>query len=113
MRDILTALLSLTMLGPGSLAAADPGVLEGVQETRVKHGYRLYYIAPLGSVLAAVDNCDLIGRSGILITRDAAHFVRVVDCTNAEHMRLEDFGLLADVSAPELNHKTGVMLLWE
>jgi hypothetical protein len=105
-------LAALTILGPGVLATADPGVLEDVEGRRVKYGYHLHTLALPGTVLAAVDDCSLLGSVGILIVEDARYVVKVVDCTARHHTQLEDLGLLADVNAPELNHKTGVILLW-
>lgn len=106
-------LVALTILGPGTLATADLGVLEDVQERRVRYGYHLQSSALPGTVLVAVDDCSLLGSTGILIVEDARYVVKVVDCSSPEHTQLEDLGLLADVNAPELNHKTGVILLWE
>lgn len=44
------------VLGPGVLAAADPGVLEAVQARRVKYGWGLDEAAPAGTLLIAVDD---------------------------------------------------------
>jgi hypothetical protein len=37
---------------------------------------------------------------------------RVVDCTNGNHTKLADHGILADVNDTSLNHKEALLVLW-
>jgi hypothetical protein len=114
MLHILAAITSLTVLGPGVLAPADPLVLETVEVRRVKYGWGLDEFAPVGVVRIAVDDCALLGYDGIAVVDGlGACPVRVVDCTNEDHASLESRGLVADVSPQSgLGHEEATILLW-
>jgi len=104
---------SLTVLGPGALAPADPLVLETVEVVRVKYGYGLVDFAPVGTVRIAVQDCAHLGSDALIITQDGDTYqARVVDCQQAEHTPLSQLGIVADVSRAELGHKKGLVILW-
>lgn len=105
------AAAALIVLGPGALAPADPLVLERVEVRRVQYGWGLHDFAGVGVVRIAVDDCDYLGRDGLVIVGEVAHAARVVDCCAAPGC-LSDKGLVADVSRADLGHKEAIILLW-
>lgn len=108
----ILAVASLTVLGPGALAPADPLVLERVEVRRVLNGWGLDEFAPPGVVRLAVEDCRHLGRDGLILVDDTAHPARVVDCC-AEAGCLSERGLVADVSRPDLGHKEATIILWQ
>lgn len=108
---ILASTVAVTVVLTGVLAPASPGVLEAVEDRRIRHGWGLDERGPEDAVRIAVDDCDLLGTSGHLVAGGEVWPVYVVDCTNAEHTRLEDLGLVADVNASELGHKEAIIFL--
>lgn len=111
---LLSLVTSLILLKPGVLASASEGVLERVQETRVEYGYGLEYQAPPDMVLIGVEDCGLLGYSGLAIIENVgAMDVYVVDCEQAKHRgQLRQRDLVADVNDPELNHERATLILW-
>jgi hypothetical protein len=106
---------SLTLLGPGALAPASPGVLERVQERRLRGccERNLGGPAPQGVLLLAVERCDLVGYDGLLLVDGRAYPARVVDCQRRDEWpRLAELGILADVNRAELGHRQAWLILW-
>lgn len=103
----------LTVLGPGVLSGADPGVLERVAERRLRNGWGLEQVDPAGfDVLVAPPDCALLGRDGWLSVGGRVHRVLVVDCEARHHRgQMARRGLLADVNRPELVHRKGLVIL--
>ena len=113
MAELLALATTLTLLGPGALAAADPGILEAVEARRVRYGYGLAEAAPAGVVLIGIENCDLLGYGGVAVVEGRGVYpVAVVDCQQAAHEPLSARGLVADVNVAELGHKRSILLLW-
>lgn len=109
----LSAVLAseLTILGPGALAAADPGVLEAVAARRISNGWQLSQEPGDYEVLVAVADCRQLDRSGWLIA-DGLHSALVVDCeANVHRGQMDRRGLLADVNRGELGHLKGWLIL--
>ena len=82
----------------GVLSPADPGVLEGVAERRAVlfqqvEDWRDY------EVLAAVQDCRLVGETGWLIANGNVQSAIVVDCSQPEHSMNV---IMADVSEGEI-----------
>lgn len=103
---------SLTVLGPGALAPADPLVLETVEVRRVLNGWGLDSFAGVGVVRIAVEDCGLLGRRGKLLVDGRDVFdCYVVDCQQAAHEPLSELGILADVSKAELGHRKAILIL--
>jgi hypothetical protein len=110
---VLSTCASLTLLGPGTLAPADYGVLERVQETRLRYGWGLEREAETWQVLAATEDCNLLGYGGYAVTELGLVPVAVVDCQRRDELpRMSELGLLADVSEP-LGHGDAWLILWE
>jgi len=89
--------LGIELILSGILAPAGPGVLENVAWTRAAYfqqvpDWRDY------EVLAAVEDCRLLGRSGWLITNKVRSAI-VVDCAQPAH---DMNGIMADVSLSEV-----------
>ncbi len=106
---------SLTLLGPGALAPASPGVLEQVEATRIRHGYGLECSASQAALRVAVEDCRYLGYRGIAVVDDMAFDVVVVDCQQERHYaccRLSDRGLVADVNRSDLGHQKAILILW-
>ena len=100
-----------TIIGPGALSAADPGVLERVAERRIRNEWGLDGLEA-GAVLIAPASCDLLGKRGWLIAGGEVHRVQVVDCENGNHAgEMAERGILADVSEPGLAHERGWVIL--
>ena len=111
---IVATALSLTVLGPGALAPADPGVLERVELTRIRHGYGLDGLAGPGVVKVAVRDCNLVGYTGYLVVEGSGIYPAcVVDCQQPEHEPLSKRGLLADVNRAELGHRQAFLMVWD
>lgn len=116
---LLAPLLSstLTILGPGVLSGANPGVLERVAERRLSGSLpaamTMHGVDPAEyDVLAAPANCNLLGRSGWLVAGGQVKTVLVVDCEAPQHRgQLAERGLLADVNVEELWHRRGWLVL--
>jgi hypothetical protein len=111
----LTVAASFTVIGPGALAPATPGVLERAQERRL-HGCcerNLERPAPSGWALAAVESCDLVGYDGLLVVPGVGVYPsRVVDCQRRDEVpRLSEVGLLADVNRAELGHRRAYLIV--
>lgn len=105
-------LSSYSVLGPGYLSYANPGVLERVAENRIERGWGLEQIdISRYDALVATEDCDLVGCDGWLIT-DKFIRVIVVDC-QGDHVkeRMSDSDLLADVNDINEVHKKGWLLL--
>jgi len=109
--------MSLTMLGPGTLAAADPLVLERVEMRRLRNGWGLDGLAGPGVAKLAVEDCRFLGWDGLLVVEGMGAFdARVVDCQNGDHLgccRMSDRGLLADVGQAGLGHRKATLILWK
>lgn len=112
MLHLLVVIASLSTLGPGALAPADPLVLERVEVNRVTNGWGLGEFADPGVVRIATENCAYLGRRGLILIGDAAYPAYVVDCC-AEAGCLSSRGLVADVS-PQwgLGHEEATIVLW-
>lgn len=90
---MISRLFELYLILSGTLAPASPNVLEDVANRRAVlfeqvenwHDYE---------VLAAVEDCDLLGRSGWLIS-DKVRSAIVVDCSQKKHNMN---GIMADVN---------------
>src|SRR3972149_8962137 len=109
MTHLLMVAMSLTLLGPGALAPANPGVLETVSERRVNYGYGLTELVPPGVIMLAVEDCDLLGYEGLAVIEDCGVYkAQVVDCQQVEHQALSDLGIVADVNQPDLGHRQAV-----
>jgi len=88
MSAIISTLISLSVLGPGALAATDPGVLDRVEMVRIRHGYGLDGLAGPGVVKLAVEDCDLLGHRGYLVVEGTGIYPAcVVDCQQANTNR--------------------------
>lgn len=111
---ILAALLTLepfSVYGPGFISSADPGVLEAVAERRINAGWGLDSIDGYDLLIAPAD-CELLGRSGWLITNGNVYLTIVVDCSQERHRQeMIDNGILADVNDERLNHLEGWLIL--
>jgi hypothetical protein len=104
------------ILGPGALAPAQTGCLERVQERRLNGccARNLSEPAKPDTILVAVEDCALIGHTGVMIVDGVGVYpVLVVDCQQAAHQPLSARGLVADVSVESLGHKQAIILLWE
>lgn len=107
---VTTALI--VTLGPGVLSPASPGVLERVQETRLRYGYGLSEPAPAGAVLLGVQDCRLLGRTGWAIVAGVGWVpVYIVDCQQAEHRPLSELGIVADVNDVRMAHRKAMIWL--
>lgn len=86
-------------------------MLERVAELRVANGWGLTALKP-NNVLVAVDDCNLLGRYGWLLTQDTWVAIVVVDCEADVHDGImKKHGLLADVAdRADLVHQTGWLL---
>ena len=115
MAELLALATALTILGPGALAPADPGVLEAVEVRRVKYGWGLAEMAPAGVVLIGIENCDLLGYGGVAVVEDMGWIdVFVVDCEADVHAgQMQTRGLLADINNQEFAHKKAFLLLYD
>ena len=114
MSAIISIATSLAVLGPGALAAADPGVLDRVELTRIRHGYGLDGLAGPGVVKLAVEDCALLGHRGYLVVENVGLFeARVVDCQQEKHEPLSERGLLADVDRADLGHRQAFLMVWD
>jgi len=102
------------ILGPGALAPANVGVLEGVQDRRLRYGWGLDEAAGPDTLLMAVEDCDYIGYDGLVIVKDELpRKARVVDCQRRDELpRLAELGIVADINTPELGHRQAVIVLW-
>lgn len=110
---VLALAVSLTVVGPGALAHADPGVLERVQDLRVRYGWGLGEPTPDNATLVAVDDCGLVGASGVALVEGIGQVpIAVVDCSNGDHQTLESLGLVADVNERRLGHRKAILILW-
>ncbi len=113
--DLLAIATSLAIIGPGALAAADAGVLERVEMTRIRHHFGLTEIGGAGVVRVGLEDCKYLGWRGVAFVEDMGIYpVYVVDCQQEKHKNhrpLSADGLVADVSAAELGHKKAVLLL--
>lgn len=111
---ILYLISQLTILGPGVLSQADPGVLESVAQRRIHYGYGLEAALDVNDyeVLIAPADCDLLGRDGWLVANGHSYRAIVVDCEARHHRgQMQSRGLLADVNNLELVHKQGWVIL--
>jgi len=106
------ALTGPIILGPGALATADPGVLEAVEVRRIRYHWGLDALGGPGVARLAVDDCELLGARGVIVTDAVTVPAYVVDCCAQHHRPLADLGLVADVNWPELNHKQAIIALW-
>jgi len=114
MSAIISIATSLAVLGPGALAAADPGVLDAVEMTRIKYGYGLDGLAGPGVVKLAVEDCNLLGHRGYLIVEGSGIYPAcVVDCQQEKHEPLSERGLLADVDRADLGHRQAFLMVWD
>jgi len=114
MSAIISIVTSLAVLGPGALAATDPGVLDRVEMTRIRHGYGLDGLAGPGVVKVAVEDCNLLGHRGYLVVEGTGVYPAcVVDCQQAKHEPLSERGLLADVNVAELGHRQAYLMVWD
>lgn len=103
---------SMTIIGPGTLSGADPGVLERVAERRLHNGWGLHQQVDGYDVLIAPPDCKLLGRSGYLVAGGRAYSAVAVDCEADVHRgQMVDRGLLADVNERGLWHKEGYLIL--
>jgi len=110
----LATIVSLVVLGPGVLAPADPGVLEDVQDRRIRYGWGLEEEAGPGVMLIATERCDLLGARGVALVEGVGVVaVAVVDCQQKEHVPLSDLGIVADVSDESLGHRKAQLILWQ
>jgi hypothetical protein len=100
------------VVGPGALATADEGVLEGVEARRIRNGWGLSEETLPGVVLIAIDDCEYLGNYAWMFVDSEPLLARVVDCTNGNHTKLADHGILADVNDTSLNHKEALLVLW-
>ena len=99
-----------TIIGPGALSAADPGVLERVAERRIRNGWGLD--GPLTGLLLATADCADLNKRGWLVAAGEVHRITIVDCEQAAHRgQMASRGLLADVSEPGLAHERGWVIL--
>jgi hypothetical protein len=109
---VVLILAAALVLGPGVLAAADPGVLERVAERRAANGWGLATGTDWRDyeVLLGVVDCEHVGREATLVTRRARYRGLIVDCESGEHAgQMAARGLLADVNLPELGHQTAII----
>jgi len=114
MSQIIAVVTSLAVLGPGALAATDPGVLDRVEITRIRHGYGLDGLAGPGVVKLAVEDCGLLGHRGYLVVEGSGVYPAcVVDCQQQKHEPLSERGLLADVDVAELGHRQAYLMVWD
>ena len=98
----------------GVLATADPGVLEGVQDLRLRYGYGLTETAPANVVLLGLEDCAWLGHPAVVVVDGVAHEARVVDCQQREHRAafpMSGRKLVGDVNWPELNHKQATVMV--
>jgi len=110
---MINLITAITILGPGALAPASPGVLERVEATRIKHGYGLTAPGPRDAIRVAIEDCALLGATGVMIVDDTTFPVYVVDCQQKEHTPLSELGLVADVNRSDLAHESAVLILWK
>ena len=103
--------LAGAILLTGVLSPADPLVLEGVEERRVRYGWGLDRVAPANVVRLALEDCDLLGYTGY-IALDAYYPAVVVDCCSIPGC-LSANGLIADVNVQEMGHKEAIIILWQ
>lgn len=111
MVSLLTAAVVLT----GTLAPADPLVLERVEVRRVWNGWGLSKFASPDTIRLAVECCDYLGYRGLVLVDGDVRPVYVVDCQRRdEHPRLSELGIIADV-APQwgLGHQKAMVVLWQ
>ena len=108
----LAILEPFTIIGPGSISLASPGVLEAVAQRRIAYGWGLSSI-PEDTILVAPADCNLLGRRGWLVAGGEVLKALVVDCQADVHEgEMEGRGLLLDVNGPEgLDHKDGWLIL--
>ena len=101
----------------GVLAAACPGVLEGVEARRLRNGWGLTEPARPGDVLLGLEDCGLLGKRGMVVVDGESHAAYVVDCQQAAHRMTQPMGkrgLVADIGGPmaeELNHRTATVMV--
>ena len=101
-----------TIIGPGSISLASPGVLESVAHRRITYGWGLSSI-PVDTILVAPVDCSLLGRRGWLVAGGEVLDALVVDCQADVHKgQMEGRSLLLDVNRPKkLDHKDGWLIL--
>jgi len=110
---VLNFALAGAVVITGTLAPADPGVLEDVQSRRIRYGWGLDGPAPDGAVLVAVDDCNLVGYRGVVcVEAGACYAAAVVDCCAVAGC-LAGKGLAADVSDARLGHQKATVYLWQ
>jgi hypothetical protein len=103
---------SVTVLGPGTLAPADPGLLEKVAHRRAVYGWTDTGDWQEYDVLVAPANCDYLGRAGWIYLRGKRYTALVVDCEARHHQgQMERRNILADVNRANLGHKKGWLVL--
>lgn len=99
----------------GVLAAACPGVLESVQDRRVRYGFGLTEAAPAGTVLLGVQDCRWLGRDALLVVDGRGTYrARIVDCQQAEHRQAQPMasrGLVADTDRVDFDHARAVVVI--
>lgn len=103
----------LTILGPGAISPADPGVLERVAERRLRNGWGLTDVNLQDyNALVAPADCDLLGRRGWLVAGKRVVSALVVDCEADVHRgQMDERGLLLDTNRQDLAHLEGLLIL--
>lgn len=109
-----STVITPVVLGPGVLAATDPGVLERVELNRLAHGWGLYQLCPAGTARIGVADCSLLGSQGLLLVDGIGSIPAcVVDCEAHRHAgQMAARGLVADVNLKALDHRRAWVVLW-
>jgi len=108
----LTTLIIIT----GAMSYANPGVLERVAANRAA-GITAHSVPANWQdypVLLAVQDCALVGRTGVLIVGGERLRALVVDCQDDADIAaasLNSLGLLADMNRAELVHKQARLVI--
>jgi hypothetical protein len=104
---------SLTVLGPGALAPADPLVLETVEVKRVRYGWGLDSFASPAHIRLAVESCEHLGRRGVVVTEGEVYRAYIVDCQQRDEVpRMSEIGLIADIAPQWQIRGQVVIVLW-
>lgn len=106
-------LTEYSLVGPGAISYADPGVLEKVTERRIKNGWGLDRVNwSKYDLLGATAECKWLGKSGLLLSGLKRKTILIVDCEADVHKgQMQERGLLVDINNEDLVHKKGWLLL--